>query len=163
MKIILRLKGSSSSGNYGHAGRPGEVGGSAGNMISVSGDADWMSTRESFKQAISKNLAPGLKLTVGKPYREGKFTTVTFDVEASGGYAQAVLWYDRMSKEVKVQQQDMSLPESARGKGIGGAMIEALVAGYKAIGVNNIPIHVDTNPDFWNHMKKKYPGIYRDE
>lgn len=43
-------------------------------------------------------------------------------------------------------------------------MIAALAAGYRAVGAGkgDVPIHVNTNPSFWDHMRKKHNGIFGD-
>jgi len=166
MKFIVRLKGGSGSGNFGHRGRSGEVGGSASsNTISGVNDAKFAEIGNSFGSAINKTLSSDLKLSIGRPRREGRWVTQTFTVEPKSGegFAQALLWYNKTDQEVKVQQQDISLPENVRGKGIGGKMMAALVAGYREIGVGSIPIHLDTNPEFWDHMRDKYEGIFVEE
>jgi hypothetical protein len=125
----------------------------------------WNNIRTDFEAGVQGELSKDLKLSVGRPRREGSWTTQTFTVETSDGrgFAQAVLWYHRVLRQVKVQQQDVSLPSESRGKGIGDSMIRALTSGYKAIDVGKIPIHVNTNPSFWSHMSKKYPGMYEEK
>ena len=57
LKLIIRLKGGSGSGNYGHSGRPGEVGGSAsdGGVRRIQDESD-----ENYLERMSKNWASSL-------------------------------------------------------------------------------------------------------
>ena len=57
------------------------------------------------------------------------------------------------------QIHDTSVDESLRGQGLGGAMTGAIAGGLADIGVEGVPIHVNTNPDYWDAMREKYPVI----
>jgi len=163
MKAVIRYKGGSGSGNFNHSGRPGKVGGSApSNMISDVDPYKYKQIRATLETAIRKNLPAGYSLTVGGPMGTG-WESRSFEINIEQdltAFASIVLWYRRTDQIVKLQQHDISLPEHLQGKGIGGTMIKAIIAGFKAIGVGNVPIHMDTNPDFWNAMRKKYPDMY---
>jgi hypothetical protein len=189
MKLVIVSKGGHGSGDWWHSGRPGKVGGSSGgkgtsvpiprhglhehrfgepgngNSLESVTEERWNNIRTDFESGVQSGLSKDLKLSVGRPTREGSWTTQTFTVETADGrgFAQSVLWYNRVLGQVKVQQQDVSLPSESRGKGIGDSMIRALASGYKAIEVGKIPIHVNTNPSFWSHMNKKYPGLYEEK
>lgn len=75
------------------------------------------------------------------------------------GFAQ-VLMGKGGDGSITYQQHDMSLPESERGKGTGGKMIDVLASGFEAAGVSKIPIHLNINPEFWEHVSKKHGGLY---
>jgi len=119
---------------------------------------------DAFKEAV-KNSAPGVKMTISKSRTDSGYIVRSVTLEPKeGGFFSTAIWSKRPNIGGKwehiFQQQDISLPESARGKGIGGKMMAALVAGYKRVGVTNVPVHMDTNPSFWDHMRQKYPGVF---
>lgn len=104
-------------------------------------------------KAAVKN--PDLRVVVGRWKKFGRWNTREVNIEyGDKGFAQAVIW--KNSEEYRFQQHDISLPEAAQGKGIGGEMVAALVAGYKAVGQKKVPVHLVTNPEFWNAMQKKH-------
>jgi len=122
--------------------------------------------------AVQKQVGDGpLEVKMG-PWRKGgmgsadKSRTLTVQVKsAPEGFAQTVIWHSGYGAErgYTIQQQDISLPQSMRGTGLGGEMMAGLVAGYRAVGAKNIPVHMDTNPTFWSHMRKTYPSTFSKE
>jgi hypothetical protein len=117
----------------------------------------------------------GLAVRMSTWHSEGSsLSTRTITIEPPGktsGFAQAVIWRRTESTSFQgsqvvrkyvytFQQQDISLPKSSQGQGTGGNMIKGLVAGYQAVGVRQIPVHMVTNPGFWNHMAKVHPGVF---
>ena len=103
----------------------------------------------------------GIELNVGKWRRaSGNWKTLEINLEKDGGFAQAVIWKhpgDEPGMTIyRFQQHDISLPSSMRGEGLGGEMIRILAAGYKAVGLKKVPIHMNVNPSFWDAMKKKH-------
>lgn len=120
--------------------------------------------------AVQQEIAGSPLVASMTPWRRtGSFSdqTRTLNVETKDGKggAQAVIWKQSFGKDqiYTLQQQDISLPESMRGSGLGGLMIGALAKGYPAAGVSEVPIHIDTNPGFWNHMRKVHPGVFTKE
>ena len=105
------------------------------------------------RQAIA-----GTDLAV-KVRRSKDVRTITLETPDGRGFAQIAVW--RVNGAYAVQQHDMSLPEEERGKGLGGKMIEAMAAAYRTAGVSEVPIHVNTNPSFWDNVKEKHPGLWK--
>jgi hypothetical protein len=124
--------------------------------------------QDKFVGAVNSKLPEGTSIQIGK-WRDlsggGKLLSVGIkhDKDQSSS-AWSVLHLDQ-SGNLSLQQHDISLSEKMRGSGTGGKMIEALVAGYRAMGAgkNDIPIHVNTNPSFWKHMNQKHGGIFSDD
>lgn len=77
------------------------------------------------------------------------------------GFAQGVAYKHRHGG-VTYQQHDVSIPKDERGSGHGGKMVGALAAGFKKVGVKKVPIHVNSNREFWNHQNKKH-GVWNTE
>lgn len=121
--------------------------------------------RDRFVGAVKAALPPGTELRVAK-WQDGgsgwKVLSVGISVEGDrASSAWSVISLDR-SGNVYLQQHDTSLDPKLRGQGLGGKMVGALIAGYKALGAGkgDVPIHVDTNPSFWGHMNKQHGGIF---
>jgi predicted GNAT family acetyltransferase len=120
---------------------------------------------KAFVAKVKESMGDGAKVTAKRSRVGGmEATQVTIDTPG-GGFATAVVYKSRgegAKSEYTFQHHDTHLPDSEKGKGLGGKMVKALVDGYKAVGVKQVPIHVDTNPEFWNHMRKKHPGVFVD-
>ena len=86
----------------------------------------------------------------------GKIRQVGVRTKA-GGFAWGTIYQDKLGV-TSFQQHDTSLEESERGKGLGGKMVGSLIAGFNAAGVSGIPIHSNSNPEFWAHINKKHGG-----
>jgi hypothetical protein len=121
-----------------------------------------------FVEAVKAHLPVGTTLKVYKEREAGSYRATQVGILGPGnGGAFAVIWRSWRLDETGAyrfvfQQHDVSLPESARGQGLGTAMVGALAEGFKAVGVSQVPIHVNMNEPFWNHMADLYPGVWKD-
>jgi hypothetical protein len=110
----------------------------------------------------------GLNVAVGKWERTGgpgglSSRTITVQTPSKEGFAQAVVWRQNSETpgqhDYTITQHDVSLPASERGGVYAHAMMDSLVAGYHALGVRDIPVHMPINPGFWHSVNREY-GIF---
>lgn len=123
-----------------------------------------------FVAAIRPHLPEGVTLRGWKWRTPGASITGGMRIKAvrlnspGGGFADVVIYRTREGLNgpyrFSFQQHDVGLPAGERGRGLGGRMIGALVQGFRAVGVT-VPIHVNVNPGFWDHMRERYPGVWR--
>ena len=129
-------------------------------------DTDFIAVKkeiqDKFVSAIRAELPEGTTLQVGKWGNDLSSTwQLGVTIRHDFGSANARVWLDRQGN-VTLQQHDISLDTGARGKGLGGAMVAALVNGYKALGAgkDSVYIHVNTNEPFWDHMRDLH-GVFK--
>ena len=166
--LVKGRKGGAGSGSWNGPGDPrfatSRSGDEPNELYSQTREGPIATFSAAVKEAAQKE---GFLVKVGKTRpTSGGWSTTTIDVQTKGGgFAQAVLWSKRSGTEylTKLQQHDISIPESTRGGGVGGKLIDALVAGYKALGVEQVPIHLNTNPGFWDSMRQRHPKMFKEE
>lgn len=94
LRFILRFKGGKGSGNFGHKGRPGSVGGSSSSAVLKTGMTAYHVTVKSNVDSISKTgLRPASEVGQG-------FSTVEYDVDGVfvGNAEQVKIMHSQLSE-----------------------------------------------------------------
>lgn len=118
--------------------------------------------RQSLESAVQKNLGSDFKVSV-QTYRASGNKIHSFLIKnPKGSFASSVIYEEKGSDgtyAMKFQLHDTEVHDSEKGQGIGSNMTKSLIESYKKMGVSNVPIHLNTNPKYWDKMKKRYKGM----
>src|SRR3990167_5179591 len=111
LKLILRFKGGPGSGDFGHRGRPGQVGGSSSSTVLKNGMTAYHVTIKDNVESIMKNgLRPASEAGQG-------FSTVEYDVDGVfvGNARQIKIMYNQLTDYI--DPKDLVIFEAYISKG----------------------------------------------
>jgi GNAT superfamily N-acetyltransferase len=166
---LATLVGTDTSGNYGHAGRPGKVGGSA--PSTQSGIKNNLS--EDFQETVFRDYDPnavsdGMLLSVDglegewRDYYDYDLGTETAQLVANrktDGFHISRTFY-REEGELIVSHNRFAIPEDEQGQGIARKILSDSVDTYEQIGVSKI--YTDANIDIGGYAWAKFGFKARD-